>query len=336
MAATLTVRPSHPAMAFSYPTPPATPTSPSTFSPRVTPKPTTISAKRTAIQPPSPNYDLLRSHHASCIKYVIAKLRWEQANNLYLPGESAWREHNTAIQKLEVELKSVQAAQKSLNHFPQFCHAPTAPLEQKPYGPQTKQQHYKAKADAERKEVELDKEIEKQFPFIKQLFIGPMTKQQARNDKLLRKQLKAGDLMDITALLPSENLRMALEQAGEKKVEKRRPYHQVRMEREAEKVKAILAEEAAKKAKEPAEKKEKEVPVGPMTKNEHLASLPVFGPKTREEILLPIQREQRHVVLNFLRKPWPQYDEEAAALLEKFGRLAAKRLNAEVKEKEKP
>ncbi|KAI9637745.1 uncharacterized protein MKK02DRAFT_31324 [Dioszegia hungarica] len=341
MATVATIFPSHPAaMTLVYPTPPTTPTSPTFFHPAKRSASTLsspIAAKTPTqtfqIQSPAPNYALLRSHHVSAIKYIIAKVRWQQANNSYLPGESAWQEHNAMIKRLEDELKAVEAAQKDLDRFPTFCHAPVAPLETKPYGPQTKEQVEKAQAEAERKDKEMDREIEKQFPFIKQLFIGPRTKQQARNDRQLRKNLKAGDLMDITELLPSENLRAAMAAAGqgEKKAEKRRPYHEVRMEREKAKVKAILEEEEARMAKLPAV--EKPARIGPITKEEHMASLPVFGPPTLGEALLPIQREQRHIILNFLRKPWQQYDEEAAPLLERLGRFAVKRLNQD-KDKE--
>lgn len=349
MAAVAFARPSHPAMSLSYyPTPATTPTSPiSPISPFSSIKRTFTMTSKTKsakvpslpkLQAPIVNYALLRSHHASAMRYIIAKLRYEQSHNLYLPGESAWREHNAAIQRLEEELKLVVSAQKSLDMFPDFCHAPTAPLVTKAYGPQTREEVEKNKAEIEKKDNEMNKELEKNFPFIKQLFIGPMTKAQARNDRLLRKALKEGDLNELTELLPSANLRMAMEAAGqgEKKVEKRRPYHEVRMEREKERIKVILEGEEARMAKLPKDD-EKKVKIGPITKEEHLASLPVYGPKTRAEALLPIQREQRHVILNYLRKPWPQYDDEAAQLMEKLGRLAVKKLNheAELKEKEK-
>jgi hypothetical protein len=333
------IRPSHPAMSLSfYPTPPASPTSPADQLPLKRSTSTmsypTRSPTQTAGPPPPPkvDYALLRAHHTSAVRYVISKLRWEQANNAFLQGESAWREHNRIILRLEDELKSVQAAQKALDQFADFCHAPIAPLVAKPYGPPTEEQVVKAKADAERRERELDAEVEKNFPFVKQLFIGPMTKQQARNDRVLRKCLKEGDLADITELLPSANLRMALKAAGqeEKKVEKPRPYHQVRMEREEKKIRVILEEEAARIAKLPARTEGKKARIGPMTQAEHVAALPVFGPKTRAEALLPIQREHRHVILSYLRRPWPQYDDDAAQLMEELGRLAVKRLNHEV------
>jgi hypothetical protein len=258
---------------------------------------------------------------------VIAKLRWEQANNDYIRGEDAWLNHNRIITQLETELHDCEEARKGLDKFPSFCFAPTA--FPKPHGPASKEQYEADKELAAQKEKEMDAQLEKQFPFIRKLFIGPMTKQQARNDKLVREQLREGDFEDLDVLLPSENLRMAMNgnkpSGGEKK--DKRPYEVIRMEKEKAKIDAVLEARPPKKVTPPPK-------IGPLTKEEYLATLPVQGPKTKGDALLPIQREQRHAILTFLRKPWPTYDEEAAGLMEKLGRLAVKRLNDEVKAKE--
>lgn len=360
MATTSVVRPSHPALAFAPPTPalqhvadppthpilstnPSTPFTkhdPQTDAPKTTAK-TLAPTPALPAAPPGPkvNYALLRSHQVAAMKYVIGRLRWDQNNHGYTPGESAWREHNGMIQRMEDELKEVVAAQKALDQFPDFCFAPLAPVSPKPYGPPTREQVEKAKADAKKEEEELDRELDKAYPFIRQLFIGPMTKQQAKNDRLLRKLLLDGQWQGLTRLLPSENRRLALGEE-DRRHEKRRPYQEVRLEREKAKIKALQEEQAqhappTTTTKDEADKKEHTAKIGPMTKEEYMTTLPVFGPKTRGETLLPIQREQRHVVLNFLRKPWQQYDEEAAVLLERLGRLAVKRLSEDVKAKEK-
>lgn len=92
MATTLAVKPSHPALLVTgLATPPLTPTSPL--------KPSPVPPSR-----PVHSYTQLRAHHASALKYVIAKLRWEQMNNGYLIGEDAWLNHNMVIGLLEKEL----------------------------------------------------------------------------------------------------------------------------------------------------------------------------------------------------------------------------------------
>ncbi|RSH92045.1 hypothetical protein EHS25_009416 [Saitozyma podzolica] len=325
MAAALTLKPSHPALLTQIPTPPATPTSPIT---------TSRSYPVVPQSGPVVDYALLRSHHAYSLRYVIAKLRWEQANNDYIRGEDAWLNHNRMIAKLETELRDCEEARKGLDKFPDFCFAPIA--FPKPHGPLSKEQFEAEKKRTANKEKELDAQLEKQFPFIKKLFIGPMTKQQARNDKLLREQLKEGDFEDLDALLPSENLRMAMrgnKVAGAEKEQKpkdKRPYEAIRLEKEKAKIDAMLGTSPAPPKKvTPAPK------IGPVTREEYIASLPVEGPKNKGDALLPVQREQRHAILTFLRRPWPAFDEEAAGLMEKLGRLAVKRLNDEVKKHDK-
>ena len=313
MTTTLTVKPTHPALLVTgLPTPPSTPTSP-------------IVLKPIAPTPPVVSYAQLRAHHATALKYIIAKLRWEQANNGYLRGEDAWLNHNHVIGKLEKELHEVEAAQKGLDRFP-ICFAATATP--KPHGPPSKEQ-FDAQKKAEADEVEaFNQKLDAQFPFIKQLFIGPRTKQQARNDKLLRELMKDGDFDELSVLLPSENMRLLLEGQAKKAQGggQKKPYEQVRMEKEKAKIAEALAE--PKKVASPATPAQR---IGPLTHEEYIATLPKFGPQTRDEYLLPTQREQRHVILSWLRKPWPVFDQDAAELMEKLGQLALKKLDADAK-----
>lgn len=266
--------------------------------------------------------------HASSLKYMIAKLRWEQVNNGYLRGEDAWLNHNKIIGKLEKELTEVEAAQKGLDRFPN-CYAVTAIP--KPHGPPSKEQFEAEKKAKEAEDKAMDEKLDAQFPFIKQLFIGPRTKQQARNDKLMREMMKEGDFDDLSVLLPSENMRMLMEGQQAKKQGgaggQKKSYEQIRQEKE--KAKLAAAADAPKKVSPAAAAPR--IAFGPKTYEEYLASLPKFGPVTLQEHLLPTQREQRHVILTWLRKPWPVFDSEAAELMEKLGRLALKKLDLEVK-----
>ena len=227
-----------------------------------------------------------------------------------------------------------QAAQKGLDRFPN-CYASTA--FPKPHGPLAKAEvEAKEAKDAEELKI-INAKLDAQFPWLPQLFIGPRTKQQARNDKLLRELLREGDFEDLSVLLPSENMRYLME-GGPKKGQghghghahkgDKKSYEQVRYEREKAKVAEALA---AVNGGEP--KKVTPPPrIGPMTKEEWMGTLPVYGPKTLQEYLLPTQREQRHVILSWLRKPWPVFDPDAAELMEKMGRLALKKLEADAKE----
>ncbi|KAK1921889.1 hypothetical protein DB88DRAFT_428842, partial [Papiliotrema laurentii] len=277
--------------------------------------------KPMAPTPPVHSYAQLRAHHSFALKYMVAKLRWEQVNNGYLRGEDAWLNHNHIIGKLEAELKEVEAAQKGLDRFPN-CFAATA--SPKPHGPWSKEQFDAKKKAEEEEEKAINAKLDAQFPFIQQLFIGPRTKQQARNDKLLREMLKEGDWDDLSLLLPSENMRLVMQGQQKKSPAspQKKPYDQIRMERE----KAKIAEQQATPKKVAPAPTSPPKRYGPMTYQEHIASLPKYGPPTLQEYLLPIQREQRHVILTWLRKPWPVFDEDAAELMEKFGRLALRKL----------
>ncbi|WVQ99071.1 hypothetical protein IAU59_006203 [Kwoniella sp. CBS 9459] len=296
--------------------------------------------------PPVPSYALLRSNHAFALRYTIAKLRWEQVNGQYIPGQDADWGHDHVIAKLEKELRGVEEAQKGLDRFSSICFAPTA--EPRPHGPRTKEEA----EEAERAEVEqqraADAKQNEQYPFLKQLFIGPMTKQQARNDKMLREQLKEGDWEDVSLLLPSENLRNFLAQqqkraapAGAGAGGAKKTYEQVRYEKEKAKVSAYLQANptpallaAATAAGGGANRKEGVARIGPLTKEEWHASLPVYGPPTKGEAMLPLQRAQRAQVIRMLQKPWGEYNERAAGAIETLAELAKERIEEEKKAKE--
>ena len=262
----------------------------------------------------------------------MAKLRWEQINNNYLRNEDAWLNHNRMIQKLEGELHDVEAAQKGLDRFPN-CFAPVA--SPKPHGPQSKLEfETKIKAD-QAKEAATDAKLEEQYPFIKQLFIGPMTPAQARKNRMLREAMKEGDFDDLSLLLPSENMRAAMELQAKKlgdKVpgagagDKKKPYEQQRMDKERAKISYLLENSPPKKTTSKPR-------IGPLSREEWLSSLPAYGPITKGEAMLPDQKEQRHAILSWLRKPWPVYDEQAAGLMESLAGLAARRLEAEARAK---
>ena len=228
----LTIKTSHPALfATGLVTPPMSPNTP------ILSKPVTPTA-------PVVSYAQLRRHHVTAVKYQISKLRWEQANGGYLKGEDAWLGHNNVIAKLEKELKDAQEAQKGLDRFSN-CFSPAAfPA---PHGPPSKEQFDEEKHKKAEEVKAMDEKLDTQFPFIKQMFIGPRTKQQARNDRQLRDLLKDGDFDDISVLLPSENMRMLME--GGKKATPPPPgpkktYEQIRLEKEAEKITALRKDSA--------------------------------------------------------------------------------------------
>jgi hypothetical protein len=278
------------------------------------------------IKAPVVDYAMLRQHHATTLRYVIAKLRWEQANNGYTRGEKPWMIHNRVIADMEAELKMVEAAQKGLDQFFDFAYAPFA--DPKPHGPQSRAQ-LQAAADKERKRLEeRDKILEREFPWLKQLFIGPKTKQQARNDKIVRERIENNNFDDLEPLLPKENWEMAIGGGGEKK--KRKSYWDIRMEREKKVIRRYAEEKEDEVEDAPEEAKSKPVkdinPIGPITKEDHVATLPQYGPPTRQEAMLPIQREQRHYILNLLKRPWPVYDDEMAEVMEQMGKMALDKL----------
>ncbi|WVW82691.1 hypothetical protein I302_104702 [Kwoniella bestiolae CBS 10118] len=317
-----TTKLSHPALLTGLASPPLTPISSGVSIKRnslnVTPKP----------QPPEPSYAMLRAHHAYALKYTIAKLRWDQVNNLYLPGQDADWNHNEMIAKLEKELHDVQEAQKGLDQFPN-CFSPIA--FPKPHGPLTKEKFEENKKVEQEKEKRINEELEKVFPFLKRLFIGPMTKMQAKRDFLLREQLKDNDLEDISILIPTENKKWLMAQQDKKVANRptnRKTYEQQRYEKEKAKVAAQL-EVLAKQKKEQAERNPPRKPFGPLTKEEWIATFPVYGPKTYNEAMLPSQREQRHAIISWLQRPWGVYNEKASKAMEALAELAKESLEEE-------
>jgi uncharacterized membrane protein YhiD involved in acid resistance len=74
---------------------------------------------------------------------------------------------------------------------------------------------------------------------------------------------------------------------------------------------------------------------GPITYEDHIASLPKYGPKTKGEAMLPVQREQRGMILAWMRQPWGVWEEEAAGLIAKLGGIAYRRLEERAGGKEK-
>ncbi|KAK4684364.1 hypothetical protein P7C73_g5811, partial [Tremellales sp. Uapishka_1] len=264
---------------------------------------------------------MLRAHHAFALKTVIAKLRWEQTNNQYIRGEDAWHYYNRMINKCENELRDVEEAQKGLDRFPN-CFAPVA--FPKPHGPPSKEQFEESlKAGKEKKKAD-NEQLDKRFPFIKQLFIGPLTKLQARKDEVLREQLLEGDFDDVSQLLPSENMRMLMDGQQRKPTAQRKPYMQLRFEKEQAKVAAELAANLADNA--PPKKVVPRPKFGPLTRSQYYASLPKFGPETRSDALLPLQRAQRHDIMNWLRCPWSTYDDDVEELFEQLAKLAVKKV----------
>jgi hypothetical protein len=143
--------------------------------------------------------------------------------------------------------------------------------------------------------------------------------------KLLREQMKEGYFDDLEHLLPPENLKL-LEEGEAKRSPAKKSYEAVRMEKERAKIAAHLA------AHPPAPRKVVSRPkIGPLTQEEYLDSLPRFGPKTRGEALLPVQRDQRQTLLNWLRRPWGQWDEEAAAIMDELHALAKRTMDKEAR-----
>lgn len=325
--------------------------------------------------------------HVYTLKYVIAKLRWDQTHNGYIRGLSAWREHDIMIDKLEAELVKAQAAQKGYDRFPNAYYAWAEP---KPHGPKTKEQVEKEIAEEVEKERFKNEKLNEHFPFIRQLFIGPMTKVQARYDKAAREDLWDGYLEDMEHLLEPENVKvfMAWLEGGQKpmkivhgpppgdpkaggkdgkgqpqlppgKVMRKMTFEEKRMAREKNKIDAELKAkqvaleekharaEERNKAKEGDREKHKDRegheadadhrrpstsrPIGPITKEQYISTLPTYGPKTKEQAMLAMQREHRQLILAWLRKPWAKYDAEAAGLIRRLGGLAMHRLQNELR-----
>ncbi|WVR05420.1 hypothetical protein IAU60_002435 [Kwoniella sp. DSM 27419] len=294
-------------------------------------------------RPPAPSYHLLRSHHATALRYTITKLRWEQANGQYLAHQDADWLHDVIIDKLEKELKGVEAARKGLDRF-DICFAPTA--QPKPHGPLTRDEEVENKRLEREKDKVIQVELEKRYPFLKQMFIGPMTKQQARNDKMLRELLKEGDEEDIPMLLPSENMRWFIaDQARRAGLHahpavlggaQKRSYEHARFDKEKAKVAAYLETHPQPRAP-PSPKALGWGPgplagrVGPLTKDEWMSTLPMFGPPTELEALLQVQRAHRSQVIRFLQKPWGTYNERAAGAIEILAALAREKFDEEKK-----
>ncbi|KAK6903320.1 hypothetical protein I203_108585 [Kwoniella mangroviensis CBS 8507] len=316
---------SHPALLTGLASPPLTPISPTTTTTITKRNSPHVSSK---LQPPEPSYAMLRAHHAYALKYTIAKLRWDQVNNLYLPGQDADWNHNEMINKLEKELHNVQEAQKGLDQFPN-CFAPIA--FPKAHGPLTKEKFEENKKAEMEREKKINEELEKVFPFLKRLFIGPLTKMQAKRDFLLREQLRDNDLEDISMLIPTENKKWLMAQQEKKQANhptNRKSYEQQRYEKEKQKVAAHL-EFLAKQKKEQEEKEPPRKPLGPLTREEWIATLPVYGPKTYDEVMLPSQREQRHNIISWLQRPWGTYNKKASKAMEALVELAKESLEEE-------
>jgi hypothetical protein len=314
--------------------------------------PTPVADTNPAKPAPVHSYAMLRAFHATAIKYVINKLRWEQTHNGYIPNADAWNNHTTMINKLEDELKTVECAQKGLDKFPN-CYYPIADAIK--HGPVTLETVVAKEMKDSIRDKMIDKELERVYPFFRQLNIGPKTKAQEKARAELREILMSGGYYpdDLEELLPTENLRRY--HAGEPfdikpspKVSpkpspratpgaapapvpapapapkpKRLTYDEARVEKENAKIAQQLKD---KGIETPTPVKIEYKKIGPLTKEEYLASLPRYGPKTRGEAMLPIQREQRQIILAWLRQPWGEYDEEAAALIHKMGTLAFARL----------
>lgn len=307
---------------------------------------TTSNVKAANFAPPLPCYSMLRAQHATCIRYVIAKLRWDQKNSGYIPGCDPWEKIDIVIQKLQNELAGVEVAQKSLDAWPNLHH-PIAPTAKegggKPYGPLPRDEHRQAEEKEWAKEMVLDKQLYHQFPFLKQAFVGPKTKHQAKAHIEMRKIIFEGEFYmdDLEEMMPEENLKAAMNgdsidpyrkkptppapgRAAAISRPKRMTYDEYRCERENAKIQEQLKEKGIEVPPSPVKKAAKLI--GPITKEEYLASLPRHGPKTKGEAMLPIQREQRQVILTWLKQSWPAYDEEAAGLMHKLGTLAFVRL----------
>lgn len=325
---------SHPARYTYLASPPLTPATPTTSllpSGGLSTGPSHVN--KSSSMDPAPSYAALRAQHAYALRYVIAMLRREQANNLYLPGQDAVWNHDQMIIELEKELRHVEEAQKSLDKFPN-CFAPV--WFPKPHGPKTQEEEEEiGKLEAEKGKI-IDEKLNQHFPFLKQLFIGPMTKQQARNDRLLREQLREGDFEDLSVLLPSANMKMLLAEQQKKAGAPKKNYEQQRMEKERAKIAAYLDETHAQNPKNinMSPPHSSQVFVGPLTKEQYLASrsLQVKKDDNGQRTLHEAQRRQRQIILGWLHRPWDKYDKEAAALMEMMAKLAKERL-VDVKKK---
>ncbi|WVQ77672.1 hypothetical protein IAR50_007361 [Cryptococcus sp. DSM 104548] len=286
---------------------------------------------------PAPSYAALRGMHAYALKYVIARLRWDQSNNMYLPGQDAVWNHDQVIHELEDELKDVEDAQETLDQWPNVFMPVSTP---EPHGPRTREQDEEIRKLEEKKEAVVDAKLKQAFPYLDQLFIGPMTKDQAAKDKLLREQMRNGCFDNVTYLLPSENKRLALEHHQKKVAAPRKSYEQKRMEKERAKVAAYLDAHpqaprqvagATTSAPAPAPPANTSKPVGPLTEEQALAAHPKQGPATKDQVLYEVQRRQRQLILGWLHKPWNKYDEEASGVMEKLAFMARDRLEDQKK-----
>lgn len=251
------------------------------------------------------------------------------------------------INKLEDELKTVECAQQGLDKFPN-CYYPIADAIK--HGPVTLETVVAKEMKESIRDKMIDKELERVYPFFRQLNIGPRTKAQEKAHAELREILMSGGYYpdDLEELLPTENLRRyhagepfdikPSPKASPKPTPKATPapgpapapapkpkrltYDEARVEKEN----AKIAQQLKDKGIEATPVKIEHKKIGPLTKEDFLASLPKFGPKTKGEAMLPIQREQRQIILAWLRQPWGEYDEEAAGLIHKMGTLAFARL----------
>nr|XP_031862668.1 uncharacterized protein CI109_001679 [Kwoniella shandongensis]KAA5529740.1 hypothetical protein CI109_001679 [Kwoniella shandongensis] len=293
---------------------------------------------------PAVNYAMLRSMHVHALRYVIAKLVWERQNNQYIPGQDAYWRSDIMISELEDELQAVLAAQESLDRFPNIFAPTNFP---KPHGPLTEEvdfANYKKKVEEER---QLNMKMEAQLPWLRQLFIGPKDKYQAADDKRLREQLQHGIDYEIEYLLPTANLEVLHKGIkhppvpGYKPPPPKKTYEQLRYEKEKAKVAAYLEanpqsglESLAQPQQQRRGSTTTKAPaprIGPLTKEEYISTLPKFGPMTKDQSLLPKQREQRHQILDWMRRPWGQWDEQAAELMDQLANLARDRLAEEKK-----
>lgn len=262
------------------------------------------------------------------------------------------------IGKLEDELSGVESAQKILDKYPNLSHpiAPHGPalLKSQTYGPLTSEQ-VNVEIEKERlKELALDKQLFEQFPFLKQAFVGPRTKAQAKAHGDMRKIIFDGEFYmdDLEEMMPEENLKAAMEGlsidpyrkkpapapapapaqgTGGRRMRKM-TYDEIRLEKEQAKIVAQHKAAGLEPPHSPKKPVVKPKPEGPMTKEEWMSTLPVFGPRTRGEAMLPVQREQRQIILTWLKQPWPVYDEEAAGLMHQLGTLAFGRLERKARE----
>lgn len=240
------------------------------------------------------------------------------------------------IIELEKELHNVEEAKKSLNKFPN-CFAPV--WFPKPHGPRTQEEDEEIKKlEAEKNKI-IDEKLNQHFHFLKQLFIGPKTKQQARNDRLLREQLREGDFEDLSVLLPSANMKMLLAEQQKKAGAPKKDYEQQRMEKERAKIAAYLEAHPQSRPRTINMSNPASVPMasvsskfmGPLTKEQHVASRVKTSLQIKDQTLYEAQRRQRQIILGWLHKPWDKYDKEAAGLMETMAELAEERLDIKKK-----